>query len=84
MHDRDEASNRETADSGDVSWRKAMIVSGLALSLPAMMFGPPVVGYWFDSMFGTSPWFTLSFLAVGFLGTALNVYVILKRMRLFQ
>jgi F0F1-type ATP synthase assembly protein I len=74
---RDEAGDA----NGDVSWRQAMIVGGLALSLPAMLFGPAAVGYWLDSLLGTSPWLVISFLAVGFIGTAINVYVILKRMR---
>jgi F0F1-type ATP synthase assembly protein I len=56
-----------------------MIVSGLALSLPAMLFGPPAIGYWLDTVLGTSPWFMLGFLAIGFLGTGIDVYVILKR-----
>jgi len=75
----DPSKGKDSSGTNDVSWRRAMVVSGLALSLPAMLFGPPAVGYWLDSIFGTSPVLFLSFLVIGFIGTAFDVYVILKR-----
>jgi F0F1-type ATP synthase assembly protein I len=81
MEEREKSEISQPPESQDVSWRTAMIVSGLALSLPAMLFGPPAIGYWIDSIFGTNPWFFLAFLAIGFIGTAIDVYVILKRTR---
>ena len=80
-HDR---KDQEEQASGDLSWRQATLVAGLALSLPAMMFGPPAVGYYIDEYFGTSPWFFLSFLAIGFLGTAINVYQLLKKSKVIS
>jgi hypothetical protein len=68
-------------DRGDRSWRDATIVGGLALALPSMLFGPPAIGYALDRTFGTGPWLFLTFLAVGFLGTAIDVYLILKRVK---
>lgn len=76
----EQKTKRTTGESdSDVSWRQSMIVSGMALSLPAMLFGPPAIGYWLDTVFGTTPYLFLAFLVVGFIGTALDVYIILKR-----
>lgn len=63
----------------DKNWNQAILIGGLAMSIPGLLFGPPAFGYWMDTIFGTSPWLTLIFLAAGLVGTAFDVYVILKR-----
>lgn len=72
----DAASGRATDDA---AWRSSLIIGGLALSIPTMLFGPPALGYFLDEQFGTKPWFFGVLLVVGFLGTAVDVFVILKR-----
>jgi F0F1-type ATP synthase assembly protein I len=84
MEERDQTETTTEPESRDISWRTAMIVSGLALSLPAMLFGPPAIGYWLDLLLGTKPWLFLAFLAIGFVGTAVDVYIILKRTRVLS
>jgi len=64
-----------------MSWRDSVIVGGLALSLPGMLFGPVVVGYMLDQWFGTT-WLVWVFGVIGVLGTGIDVFIILKRTRL--
>ena len=68
----------------NLSWRDAMIVGGLALALPSMLLAPPALGYWLDRYFGTGPWLFLTFLVIGFLGTGIDVYLILKRSKVIR
>ena len=64
---------------GDVSWNQAIIIGGLAMSLPGLLFAPPLIGYYLDMWLGTSPWLFIAFLVLALIGTAFDVYVILKR-----
>ena len=64
---------------GDLSWNQAIVVGGLAMSIPGLLFGPPAIGYYVDQWPDTSPWFFVSFLIVALIGTSFDVYVILKR-----
>jgi F0F1-type ATP synthase assembly protein I len=64
---------------GDLSWNQAIVVGGLAMSVPGLLFGPPVIGYYLDQWLGTAPWLFIAFFVVALIGTAFDVYVILKR-----
>ncbi len=77
----DEASKQRR---GEMSWNQAVIVGGLAISLPGMLFGPPVFGMILDDHFGTSPWFTLGMLVMGFIATVYNVFLILRKVKLME
>lgn len=68
--------------SSQMSWNQGVIVGGLAISLPGMLFGPPLFGMALDDYLGTSPWFTLGLLILGFIGTVYNVFLILKRVKM--
>lgn len=74
---------RERAGVMGLSWRESVIVGGLALSLPTMLFGPPVFGYVLDQWLGTT-WLVWVFAGIGLLGTAIDVYMILKRAKLLS
>lgn len=75
----DEASK---ARRGEMSWNQAVVVGGLAISLPGMLFGPPLFGMLLDDKLGTSPWFTLGMLVMGFIATVFNIFLILKRVKM--
>ena len=66
-----------------LSWRESVIIGGLALSLPTMLFGPPVFGWMLDQWLGTT-WLVWVFAIIGLLGTAIDVFMILKRARLLS
>jgi hypothetical protein len=71
-------------DPGGLSWRDATIVGGLALALPSMLIAPPALGMWLDHLFDTKPWLFFIFLVIGFLGTGIDVYLILKRSKVIR
>ena len=77
-----DAAERKEVVAG-LTWRESVIVGGLALSLPTMLFGPPMVGYVLDSWLGTT-WIVWVFAAIGLVGTAVDVYMILKRVKLIS
>ena len=77
----DEASRQRR---GEMSWNQAVIVGGLAISLPGMLFGPPVFGMYLDDYLGTSPWFTLGLLVMGFIATVYNIFLILRKVKLMS
>lgn len=77
----DEASRQRR---GEMSWNQAVIVGGLAISLPGMLFGPPVFGMYLDEYLGTSPWFTLGLLVMGFIATVYNIFLILRKVKLMS
>ena len=70
--------------AGGVSWNQALVVGGLAMSIPGLLFAPAAVGYWLDTLFGTSPWITAGGFVVGLVGTALNIFQLLKRVGLME
>ena len=89
----DEARDRTEAETDDaeatgqsrsLSWNQGVVVAGLVMSLPWLVFGPAAFGYYLDYVFGTSPWFTLSLLGVGIVGSAIDVFVILRRVGLMK
>ena len=71
--------NNDT-NGGGISWRTATATVGLALAIPSMLFVPALVGYWIDSKYGTSPLWLIVGLVIGLLGTAFDVYRLLKRL----
>jgi F0F1-type ATP synthase assembly protein I len=75
---------RDGNGRGDVSWNQGLVVAGLAMTIPGLLFGPPAVGYYLDSAFGTSPWITVIGFVVGLIGTAIDLFVILKRVGLME
>ena len=75
---------KERPKDGSVSWNQALIVSGLAMSIPALLFTPPVVGYLLDGAFGTYPWITVVGFVVGLVGTVIDIFVLLKRVGLLE
>lgn len=57
---------------------------GLALAIPWMIGIPALIGWWVDKKFVTSPlWFIVG-LVLGLLGTALDIYQLLKRFGQFK
>ena len=66
------------------SSRTPLVVGGLAVSLPGMLFGPPLFGMLLDDYLGTGPWFTLGLLVMGFAATVYNIFLILRRVKLMN
>jgi F0F1-type ATP synthase assembly protein I len=67
-----------------VSWHKAAATIGLALAIPWMIGVPAVVGYYIDKSYGTAPLWFLIGLFVGLVGTAFDIYQLLKRLGSFK
>ena len=70
--------------TGGVSWNQALVVGGLAMSIPGLLFAPPAVGYWLDTIFGTYPWITVAGFVVGFVGTAIDIFQLLRKVGLME
>ena len=70
--------------AGGMSWNQALVVGGLAMSLPGLLFAPPAVGYWLDTIFGTYPWITVTGFVVGLVGTAIDIFQLLRRVGLME
>jgi len=69
---------------GDVSWRQALATVGLALSIPAMIGVPTILGWWIDRKYATGPVWLIVGLLVGLLSTALDIYKLLQRFGQFK
>lgn len=67
-------------NDGGISWRAATTTVGLALAIPSMLFVPALFGWWIDRKYGTSPLWLIVGLVIGLLGTAFDVYRLLKRL----
>lgn len=72
--------NDENDNSGGISWRTATATVGLALAIPSMLFVPALVGWWLDRKYATSPLWLIVGLIIGLIGTAFDVYRLLKRL----
>jgi F0F1-type ATP synthase assembly protein I len=48
--------------------RRAGLYLGIAFELTGTILGGPVIGYFLDSYFGTSPWFLIAVTAIAFAG----------------
>jgi F0F1-type ATP synthase assembly protein I len=78
---RDDGTNERPSGGSnrEISWNQAVLVGGLAISIPGLLLGPPIVGYWLDEWLGTTPYLLVLMLIAGFVGTAFDIWVILKR-----
>jgi F0F1-type ATP synthase assembly protein I len=75
--DDDQESNRR--------WQQALTTVGLALSIPFMLGLPIWFGWYIDTHYThTYPLFLIIGLVLGFLSTALDIYKLLKRMRMVK
>jgi F0F1-type ATP synthase assembly protein I len=68
----------------DVSWRQAAAGIGLVLGIPWMILVPALLGYWLDKRYGTWPMWFLICLFAGLIGTAFDIYKLLKRFGQFK
>ena len=68
----------------EMSWREAVTTAGLALAIPGTMFIPALVGWWIDDRYSTSPLWFLIGLFIGLIGTAYDIYKLLKRLGQFK
>jgi F0F1-type ATP synthase assembly protein I len=69
---------------GGVSWRKAVGLVGLVLGIPWMIAVPALVGSYVDKHYGTEPTWFLVGLILGLVGTAVDIYKLLKRFGQFK
>lgn len=77
-------SSGDEKPGGDISWKQAVTLVGLALGIPWMILVPALLGWWIDKRFDTWPVWFLVLLLVGLLGTAFDVYKLLKRFGQFK
>lgn len=71
-------------NQGGSDWRQALAMIGLALGIPWMMLVPALLGWWIDKKFDTWPVWFLILLGLGLVGTAFDVYKLLKRFGQFK
>jgi F0F1-type ATP synthase assembly protein I len=69
---------------GGIGWRRAVGTVGLALGIPWMIAVPALVGWYVDKHYGTQPRWFLVGLIIGLIGTALDIYKLLKRLGQFK
>lgn len=67
-----------------ISWREAMATAGLALAIPWMIGVPALIGWWLDRRYDTWPLWFLIWMFAGLLGTAFDVYKLVKRFGQFK
>lgn len=84
MSDPETPNKRQPPDRGDVSWNQALLVAGLAVTIPGLLFAPPAAGYWLDTIFLTYPTWTLVGFVVGLITTAIDAWQILRRIGLVE
>lgn len=84
MSSQDNNPDKSGESEGGISWRQAVGTVGLALAIPWMIGVPALVGWWLDKKFETSPWCFIVGLVLGLLGTALDIYQLLKRFGQFK
>lgn len=77
-------SSKDNKKKGEINWRQATTTIGLALAIPWMIGVPAVIGYYIDQSYGTKPLWFLIGLAVGLIGTALDIYKLLQRLGQFK
>ena len=82
-NDRDDVSRRKSK-SGEITWNQGLLVAGLAMTIPGLLFAPPALGYWLDTLFHTYPWISVTGFVVGLMGTAIDVWQILRRVGLLE
>lgn len=80
----DDGNNSPGKSTGGISWRQATGTVGLALAIPWMIGVPALIGWWLDKKFATSPLLLIIGLVLGLIGTALDIYQLLKRFGQFK
>ena len=65
---------------GRSPWRQLGFVLSIAFVFPAAVLVGYALGWWLDSKLGTSPWFSLLFLGLGFVAALLELFRELKRL----
>ena len=71
---------RKATKRGEVTWSQGLVLAGLAMTIPGLLFAPAGFGYWLDTVFKTDPWLTLAGFVVGLICTAIDIWQILRRM----
>jgi F0F1-type ATP synthase assembly protein I len=69
---------------GDINWRQALTTVGLAMSIPFMIGVPAFLGWYADKHYDTAPLWFLVGLFAGLIGTAVDIYKLLKRFGQFK
>jgi ATP synthase protein I len=62
-------------------FRELWFYSSLSFSIALSIVIGLAIGYWLDTKFGTSPWFTLIFLGFGVIAGFRNIYLAVQRSR---
>ncbi|MBL8148544.1 MAG: AtpZ/AtpI family protein [Blastocatellia bacterium] len=64
----------------DISWKSALMLSGIALSIPGTIIVPALIGYLIDKKFGSGSTYLLVGFVIGLVGAATEVFLLLRRM----
>ncbi len=67
------------AEDNKQLFRSLSFLSGVGISMVAATFIGLAMGYYLDRWFGTSPWFTLSFLGLGIISGFRNIFIMTTR-----
>jgi len=63
----------------DAGWRAGLAAAGLALAIPWLIGIPAYLGWYLDKRYGTWPLWFIVLLLAGLIGTALDIYKLLKQ-----
>jgi len=66
-------------NNDDAAWRAGLAAAGLALAIPWLIGIPAYIGWLLDKHYGTWPLWFIVLLLGGLLGTALDIYKLLKQ-----
>ncbi len=80
----DDKNKNSGGRKSDISWNQGLLVAGLAMTIPGLLFGPPAFGYYLDTLFGTYPWITVIGFIIGLITTAIDIWQILRRVGLME
>jgi F0F1-type ATP synthase assembly protein I len=68
----------------DKSWRSAMVMVGIAFSIPGSFAGPILIGYFLDKYFGMSPIFLVIGLFLGLFAVVIEIDMLIKKMKVMK
>lgn len=71
-------SDPDQKDSGNASWKQAMMSMGLALGIPTTLGVPLILGIYLDRRFHTEPIFFLLLGLLGVVGSAIELFNLWK------
>jgi|HubBroStandDraft_6_1064221.scaffolds.fasta_scaffold382881_2 F0F1-type ATP synthase assembly protein I len=63
----------------DRDWQQALSAVGLALAIPWLIGLPAYLGWYIDKKYGTWPLWFIILLALGLIGTGLDIYKLMKQ-----